>query len=289
MDPERLRRLAGDPEVVAAGLATWAVGRDVDGSPEALMALQRTALAVRELDGGRALGRLADTLPPLARHQRVGLRGGVRTAVRRRMVTRLHAVHAARLLWSRGRAALGGQDVQLAGMSFLGRRVELTAPAGHGRLTVGPWCWLGDGVALRAHGGRVTLGPKVVIGTGTVVNAYLDITIGEGALLADGVHVTDFDHRVDRLDLPVKDQGIVSAPVRIGPDVWIGRGVTVLRGVDIGRGAVVGAGAVVTRDVPPFAVAVGVPAEVVRSRLPDGVDPYTAAARADAGLPVRPD
>ena len=63
----------------------------------------------------------------------------------------------------------------------------------------------------------------------------------------------------------------MTAPVRIGPDVWLGRSVSVLRGVDIGQGSVVGAHAVVTRDLPPFSIAVGVPARVVRSRLPDGM------------------
>jgi acetyltransferase-like isoleucine patch superfamily enzyme len=116
----------------------------------------------------------------------------------------------------------------------------------------------------------VTIGAKSVIGGGTVINSYLDVSIGEGALFADDVHITDFDHRTDRLDLPIKDQGIVTSPVRIGPDVWLGRGVTVLRGVDIGQGSVIGAHAVVTRDIPPYSVAVGAPARVVRSRLSDG-------------------
>ena len=155
-------------------------------------------------------------------------------------------------------------------MSFLGRRVELTAARGEGRLIVGPWCWIGDDVALRSHSGRVTIGAKSVIGGGTTINSYLDVSIGEGALIADDVHITDFDHRTDRTDVPIKDQGIVTSPVRIGADVWLGRGVTVLRGVDIGRGSVIGAHAVVTRDIPPYSIAVGAPARVVRSRLADG-------------------
>jgi acetyltransferase-like isoleucine patch superfamily enzyme len=49
-------------------------------------------------------------------------------------------------------------------------------------------------------------------------------------------------------------------------DVWLGLGVAVLEGVRIGRGAVIGAGAVVTRDIPAYAIAIGVPARVVRFR-----------------------
>lgn len=55
---------------------------------------------------------------------------------------------------------------------------------------------------------------------------------------------------------------------RLGHDVWIGHGAVVLPGVSIGNGGVVGAGAIVTKDVPPFAIAVGNPARVLRYRFP---------------------
>lgn len=54
---------------------------------------------------------------------------------------------------------------------------------------------------------------------------------------------------------------------RIGNDVWIGCNVVVLAGVSVGDGAVIGAGAVVTKDVPPYAVAVGNPAKVIKYRF----------------------
>jgi hypothetical protein len=57
----------------------------------------------------------------------------------------------------------------------------------------------------------------------------------------------------------------------IGHDVWIGHGVTVIAGKRIGTGAVIGSGAVVTKDIPPYAVAVGVPARVIKYRFPPGV------------------
>jgi acetyltransferase-like isoleucine patch superfamily enzyme len=67
--------------------------------------------------------------------------------------------------------------------------------------------------------------------------------------------------------MPIQTQGHVAKSIEIGDDVWIGANVVVLGGVRIGRGAVIGAGAVVTRDIPEFAIAVGVPARPVGSRL----------------------
>jgi acetyltransferase-like isoleucine patch superfamily enzyme len=262
--------MGADPAVAYDALAAWSAQRRTGPRrPEDLRALQELALEVRETDGGRAFAALVEHEPPATHHARWGARRAWRFAREHDMMTWVHAVHAARLVRARARARRKGADVHLHGMSFLGRRVELTAPAGSGRLVVGPWCWLGDDTALRSHSGRVTIGAKVVIGGGSTVNSYLDVSIGDGALLAGGVHITDFDHRIDRTDIAIKDQGVVTSPVRIGADVWLGRGVTVLRGVDIGRGSVVGAHAVVTRDIPPYSVAAGVPARVIRSRRLD--------------------
>jgi len=62
-------------------------------------------------------------------------------------------------------------------------------------------------------------------------------------------------------------------PVLIGDDVWIGIGAIILQGIRIGRGSIIGAGAVVTRDIPPYSIAMGTPARVTGSRLhPDCVN-----------------
>lgn len=288
MDGGTLRRLAADPDEAEAALAAWAAARHdaVLRTARARRALLRTALLARELDGGRALAAVVRRPPPPTRFPRTGPAAALGLVRRHGLATVPHARHAVRLVRARLTAARRRQDVRFGGMVFLGHRVELLAPRGRGRLVVGPWCWLGDGTALRAHRGRLTLGPKVVLGSRVTVNAHLDVAIGDGALFADDVHVVDMDHRTDRLDVPIRTQGITTAPVRIGADVWVGRGATIVRGVDVGRGSVIGAGAVVTADVPPFSVAVGVPARPVRSRLPAGMDPDEAAARLERGLPL---
>jgi len=225
--------------------------------------------------------------PPLrTRYPRWGWREAVRVAVTRRMTTPQYLNLYRRAAWHRARAAATGNNVEFQGMLFTGKRVELRARRGHGRLVIGPWCWIGNDNKLRSHEGQLTLGAKVVLGRDNVVNSYLDVEVGDAAILADWIYVCDFDHRVDRLDIPIKDQGIVTSPTRIGGDVWIGEKASVLRGVDIGHGAVVASHCLVNRDLPPFAIAVGVPARVVRSRLPAGMDPEEAAALVRVGRPV---
>ena len=66
--------------------------------------------------------------------------------------------------------------------------------------------------------------------------------------------------------IPIKDQGIVKSPVRIGPDTWVAAKVTVLRETRVGRGCVLGAHAVVKGDIPDYSIAVGAPAKVVKNR-----------------------
>jgi acetyltransferase-like isoleucine patch superfamily enzyme len=155
------------------------------------------------------------------------------------------------------------------GLVFLGRGVELSARRGYGRLILGRWVHIGNGTALRAHEGTLRIGDKCVFGRDSTVNCYLDVEFGDATIVADWVYVCDFDHVFSDIHVPIKDQGIVKTPVRVGPDVWIGTKVTVLRGVSVGRGCVVAANAVVTKDLPAYSVAAGVPARVVRNRVED--------------------
>ena len=133
-------------------------------------------------------------------------------------------------------------------------------------MEIGRWVHIGDGNAIRCHEGSLRIGDKAVFGRQNVINCYLDIELGEAALVADWVYICDFDHVTTDIHQPIKDQGIVKAPVRIGPDTWMCTKVTVTKGSRIGRGAVVGAHAVVKGDIPDYAVAAGIPAKVVRDR-----------------------
>lgn len=168
--------------------------------------------------------------------------------------------------WRLLRFKLANPHIITRGMVFLGKGVEIHATPELAQLEIGRWVHIGDKNTIRAHEGSLRFGDKVVLGRDNVINTYLDIEIGDSVLMADWCYICDFDHRMDDITLPIKDQGIIKSPVRIGPDTWIGVKVSVLRGTTIGRGCVLGSHAVVRGAIPDYSIAVGAPAKVVKNR-----------------------
>jgi acetyltransferase-like isoleucine patch superfamily enzyme len=160
------------------------------------------------------------------------------------------------------------------------------------RLTVGPQCFIDEGVTIYAHedGGEVRLGRgvhlyrgtiieigsggSVIIGDDTHVQSHCNIKgflgstiIGKGVQIAPHCGLSPYEHDFEKLDVDIREQGIISSgDIVIGDNAWLGLNVQVLDGVTIGEGTVIGAGAVVTKPLPANVVAVGVPARVIRRR-----------------------
>lgn len=110
-------------------------------------------------------------------------------------------------------------------------------------------------------GKNIAVGKNVFINSGCKFQDQGGIVIGDGALIGHNVVLATLNH-----SLAVRDrQDLIPGPIRIGKNAWIGSNVTILPGVTVGDGAVVAAGAVVTKDVPAYTVAGGVPARVLRS------------------------
>jgi acetyltransferase-like isoleucine patch superfamily enzyme len=199
---------------------------------------------------------------PPDRSARLLTLASLRWVIRHRAVTPWYLVRYWRFL----RFRVGNPHVITTGMIFFDRGARISARAGYGRIIVGRWVHVGAGTALRCHEGTLRIGDKCIFGRHDSVNCYLDVEIGPATMFADYVYVSDFDHIFRDRIITVKDQGIAKARVRIGSDVWLGTKATVVRGVIVGSGTVVGANAVVTRDLPPYSVAVGAPARVIRAR-----------------------
>ena len=112
----------------------------------------------------------------------------------------------------------------------------------------------------------LSIGDYSGIGKDTYVPS--DVTIGKYCMLGPEIVFYTNNHNTDRIDIPMCQQGFKSPrPIVIEDDCWIGRRVIILPGVTIGRGSIIGAGAVVSKSIPPYSVAVGNPARVVKSRL----------------------
>ncbi len=93
-----------------------------------------------------------------------------------------------------------------------------------------------------------------------------DIKIGKDCLIAAHSGIFANNHIYSDPTQLIMSQGVTRQGIVIEDDCWLGSGVKVLDGVTIGRGSVVGAGAVVTKNIPPFSIAVGVPARVIKRR-----------------------
>jgi acetyltransferase-like isoleucine patch superfamily enzyme len=136
-----------------------------------------------------------------------------------------------------------------------------------GRLEIGANALLEPHVWITAPApGRVRIGAGTFLNIGVMVAAVELVEIGAHCMLANGCFVTDGNHRFDDPDKPVPWQGFTTkGPTRIGDNVWLGANVVVTSGVTIGRRSVIGANSVVTDDVPPFSIAAGTPAKVLRT------------------------
>lgn len=139
--------------------------------------------------------------------------------------------------------------------------------------TDGAYLKLGDGctidkgatLLLTKPNPKLIIGDNVTIGMGSIISVKATCTIGSYTLIGPYVQITDNNHSTARNNL-IKFQRSQIKPVTIGCDCWIGSGARILAGVTIGNGAVIGANAVVTHDIPDFAIAVGVPARVIKYR-----------------------
>ncbi|HRK98358.1 MAG: acyltransferase [Alphaproteobacteria bacterium] len=133
--------------------------------------------------------------------------------------------------------------------------------------SIGSGTIIKDFALICPRSGFITIGRSCSINPYCVLLGYGGITIGDHVRIAAHTSLIAFNHNFEDPDKPINHQGYRSSGIIIEDDVWIASGVRVLDGVTIGKGAVIGAGAVVTKDIPPYAIAAGVPAKVIKTRL----------------------
>ena len=114
-------------------------------------------------------------------------------------------------------------------------------------------------------GESITIGDNSGLGVNCNVRGPREI--GADVMMGPDVRIMTSKHDTSKTDIPMRLQGdLPKQKVTICDDVWIGARVIILPGITIGKGSIIGAGAVVTKDVPEFVIAAGVPARVIKSR-----------------------
>jgi acetyltransferase-like isoleucine patch superfamily enzyme len=133
-------------------------------------------------------------------------------------------------------------------------------------IVIGNNVFIGRNTILSCKNGDILIEDGANLGFNCHVFSASRVRVGRNVLMAAYTYLVGGDHLFERTDVPVLLQGRVSRGIEVDDNVWLGAHVVVADGTRIGRDAIVGAGAVVLSDIPEFAIAVGVPARVVRDR-----------------------
>lgn len=148
---------------------------------------------------------------------------------------------------------------------------------GEDYVTIGPGTSFGrmavvtawDNQDGRKYTPEIRIGKNCNFGDFIHITAINKIQIGDNLLTGRWVTITDNSHGDTQLEnlktAPIKREWVSKGPVIIGNNVWIGDKATILPGVTIGDGAVIGANSVVTSDIPPYCVAGGNPAKIIKN------------------------
>lgn len=161
------------------------------------------------------------------------------------------------------------KDIEIGNNVLLNSYVILTngiRDQRKGKITIADNCEITKGCILKAYGGKIAIENNVFLGEYSVIYGHGEVTIGKNTLIAMHSCIVSSNHTIPNKTTIIRSQPDILLPVKIGNDVWIGAGAKILGGTTIGDGAIIGAGSVVSKDIPPYAIAVGVPAKVIGYR-----------------------
>lgn len=156
-----------------------------------------------------------------------------------------------------------GNYVSLDGLSKEGLKIG-------NNVNIGSYTIIACSGSLKHLGKGMTIGDNSGIGDFSFFGAAGGIRIGKNVIMGQNVRFHSENHNFDRLDIPIKEQGVTNKGIIVGDDCWIGSGAVFLDGVKVGEGSVIGANTLVNKDIPPFSVAVGNPVKIVKNRIENG-------------------
>ena len=136
-------------------------------------------------------------------------------------------------------------------------------------IRIGSGVFIGRNTILSCKNGDILVDDHANIGFNCEIFSASRVRLGRSTLVAAYTYLVGGDHLFDRVDIPVLEQGRTARGIEVDDHVWLGAHVVVSDGSRVGRDAIVGAGAVVIGEIPPFQIAAGVPAKVIRDRRGD--------------------
>lgn len=160
----------------------------------------------------------------------------------------------------------GAHRISLGNAVEIGSHVLMRTTDGDRGIEIGNHTVIHPYVIIDTQGGSVSLGSNCSVNPFSILYGHGGLHVGDNTRIAAHTVIIPAQHIFDSLERPIYEQGVSRKGITIGEDVWIGAGVSILDGVLVGNGAVIGVGAVVNGEIPAGAIAVGVPARVVRMR-----------------------
>ncbi len=135
------------------------------------------------------------------------------------------------------------------------------------RFSLGDESTIEDFATINNGVGDIIIGDRTRIGLGCTLIG--PVKVGNDIRLAQNIVMSGLNHNYENVTIPITQQGVSTAQITIEDETWIGANCVVLPGVTIGKHCVVAAGSIVTKDVPPFSVAAGNPARILKQYNPE--------------------
>ena len=137
-----------------------------------------------------------------------------------------------------------------------------------GRIDIGSNCELRSFARLESDIGSIVLGDRCSVNPYSMLSGYGGLHIGNDVRIASHCVVLSSTHNFEDVGVAIQTQGVEGRATHIEDDVWIGSHAVIVGGVRVGAHSVIGAGAIVLSDIPPYSIAAGVPARVLKTRTP---------------------
>jgi acetyltransferase-like isoleucine patch superfamily enzyme len=168
---------------------------------------------------------------------------------------------------SQSRLKTGTNAIYIENFVSIGVDVQVKCHGKNSQIYLREKVILDRGVDIRAlDNGLIDIGRSTYLGPYTCIAGPGPVKIGNNCLIGSQSGIYGNNHYYRDPNYIILEQGIVYHGIVIEDDCWLGCGVKVLDRVVIGRGSVIGAGAIVTKNIPAYSVAVGVPAKVIAQR-----------------------